>query len=268
MDKPIKKEPAGLNLAELRKNSPTPAKLSLNAKLARLGFDHAPNLQAVIMLDVTGSMFKYFEAVKEKISEITDRVMKQTPRVEFSIVAYRNHGDETRHQAIYHASPFTKNIGELHRFLGQINKGGGGDDALTCLEDCFAVANKFNWSAAVAKSIVVIGDMPPHGVRDSLAVCPNRIDYRNEVEKFKKNDIKLFPVFCGHHENVRNFYRWLATETGGRFLELDEIDLLSDLLVAICMKSLGRLDEHIRSLSTTNANRLPEKTERLLKMLK
>lgn len=263
MDKPAKIT-SGVNIAALKKSPTFPANRSLAEKLSKLGYSQTPDLQCAMMFDLTGSMFKYFDAVKQKIAEISEAVMKRAPRSEIAVFAYRDHGNED-YGKIYYASHFTRNMQELSRFLEQIEKGGGSPDGLTCMEECFSEANRRNWTAVSAKSIVIIGDMPPHGVRDSFKKCPNNIDYRIEVEKFKQKGIKLYPVFCGHHKDVRKFYQWLATETGGRFLELDEIDLLSDLLVAICMKSLGRLDEHKRDLS--NTKRLPDKTEKLLKML-
>lgn len=263
MDKPAKIT-SGVSIAALKKGPTFPANRSLAVKLSKLGYSQTPDLQCAMMFDITGSMFKYFDAVKQKIAEISETVMRRAPRSEFSIFAYRNHGNENLGN-IYYASRLTGNIGELSNFLEQIEQGGGGRDGLTCMEECFSEANRRSWAVSSAKSIVIIGDMPPHGVRDSIKKCPNNIDYRIEVEKFKQKGIKLYPVFCGHHKDVRKFYQWLATETGGRFLELDEIDLLSDLLVAICMKSLGRLDEHKHDLS--NTKRLPDKTEKLLKML-
>jgi hypothetical protein len=267
MDKPVKKD-SGLDIASLRKGSSIQPSRSLDQRLATAGFKTSPDLQSVMMFDITGSMFAYFEQVKEKISGIADKIAKRAIRTEISIFAYRNHGDEKNHGKIFHASPFMRNIAELHAFVSQIKKGGGGKDGLTCMEDCFAQANRLGWRTDSAKSITIIGDMPPHGVLDSISACPNEINYRYEVTEFKRKNIKLYPVFCGHNTKVREFYRWLAEETGGKFLELDEIDLLSDLLVAIWMKSAGKLDEHIASLTTTGANRLPEKTEHLLKMLK
>jgi len=211
-------------------------------------FKTVPSLQILLMFDITGSMFKYFDLIRKKLQEIAQSVKEIVPSAQFAVFAYRNHGDEERHEQIFYSTPLTPNIKILSQEIQSIKKGGGGDDALTCLEDCLVEANSLGWNKASAKTIVVIGDMPPHGVIDSFGQCPNEIDYRDEVNELISKNVTVYSVFCGKNAKAKGFFRWLANKTGGRFLNLDQIDILKDILVAICMKQTGNLAKHLSDL--------------------
>ena len=223
-------------------------------------------LQLLMMFDITGSMFEYFDLVRSKLSYIAGFVKREVPSAQFAVFAYRNHGDERRYSQIYYTSPFNMDIEAVRSVIGSIKKGGGGRDALTCMEDCFREANRLPWVTSSSKAIVVVGDMPPHGVLDSMGKCPKGIDYRHEVGEFMKKGVKVYPVFAGYRDTVREFFRKLAADTGGRFLEISDIDALTDLLIGICMKETGNLPRFLEGLRKNR--QLTGDKERLLLTLK
>lgn len=209
-------------------------------------------LQVVMMFDITGSMFEYFDLVRKKLKKIIEAVKKQSPSAQFAIFAYRNHGDEGRYDQIYYISPLTSNLEELDHYIAKIKKGGGGPDALTCMEDCLREANKLGWLPNTPKALVIIGDMPPHGVIDSISVCDKEIDYREEVRRLHEKKVKIYTVYCGEHTGtIKEFYKNLPEQSGGKYLEIDEIDVLVELLIGICMKETGNLDTFINDLKAT-----------------
>ena len=53
-------------------------------------------------------------------------------------------------------------------------------------------------------------------------------------------------------EEARRVFEWLAASTDGKFLRLDEMDDLCDLLVAVAMKEGGKLDEFKSRLIAEN----------------
>lgn len=211
------------------------------------------SLQVVMMFDITGSMFEYFDLVRKKLRKIIEAVKKESPSAQFAIFAYRNHGDEDSYEQIFYTSPLTVNLEELDQHIAKIQKGGGGPDALTCMEDCLREANKLSWFPNTPKALVIIGDMPPHGVIDSVSKCPNEIDYREEVKRLQGKKIKIYTVYCGEHKGtIKEFYQNLPLESGGKYLEISEIDVLVELMIGICMKETGNLDKFINDLKATN----------------
>jgi len=246
-----------LNLTEMKKR-----RAGLQPVYERLGGD---SLQLLMMFDITSSMFGYFNLIREKLSEIVGLVSSRAPKTQFSVFAYRNHGDEDLHEHIYYTNEFTTNIEILNSKINSIKKGGGGKDALTCMEECFMEANKLPWISSCPKAIVLVGDMPPHGVMDSFEKCPNGIRYIDEVKEFCKKGIKVYSVFAGYRDASREFFAGIARDTGGKFLNISEIDILKDLLVGICMKETGNLTKYLESLKKNK--QLTSNTEKALLML-
>lgn len=205
-------------------------------------------LQLVAMFDITGSMYGHFNLVRTKLTEVFQALNEELSAAQFAVFAFRNHGDEEKFSQIYYTSPLTSDINEIKRIISGIEKGGGGPDALSCMEECFHAANELPWLEEAPKAIVVVGDEPPHGVVDDMSKCPNRINYKVEIEKFIEKGIAVYSVFCGHEMKIRNFYKSLAGQTGGKFIEIDEIDMLVDLLIGISMKQSGSFKKYYEKM--------------------
>ncbi|MBW2990435.1 VWA domain-containing protein [Candidatus Woesearchaeota archaeon] len=264
-----------LDLEEMKKR--LRIKSSARTTLSMLRTRKAPSLQVLMMFDITVSMCSYFEHVRRKLEEIAVTVKKLNPNSEFSVFAYRNHGDEEI--GIYYTSPLTSNTTEIYERIRSITGGGGGLDGLTCMEDCLQKANKLGWepfSHKTAKAVVVIGDRPPHGVIDSKDKCPYKVYYEIEVQRLKSKGIKIYTVFCAtggrEEEKVRRFFQWLAKETRGKCLEIsskdriDEMDVLVKWLIGICMKETKMLDKYFDKLK--QEGQLTPSEEKILLMLK
>ncbi|MCX6745727.1 MAG: VWA domain-containing protein [Candidatus Parcubacteria bacterium] len=254
--------------AQLASIMPPGSKLAKVVQPAAERYATKPSLQVVMMFDITGSMFPYFELVRKKIQDIISAVKKESPDAEFAIFAYRNHGDEDKYKQIYYTFPLSRNLEALFSYLCTITKGGGGPDALTCLEDCLMEATKLAWDVSCPKAIVIIGDMPPHGVLDSVAHCYKGIDYRQEVGKLKAKAVKIYTVYCesqnSKSQKVRDFYQSLAKANYGKFLEIADLDILIELLIAICLKETGNLDKFLKQLEQTGQLKEPQKKALLM----
>lgn len=245
-------KPSGApNLAKMKTQK---AKIAPLGGLGMMGnsLGLSPSLQLLMMFDITGSMFGYFDLIRSKLKEIVSVVKEKARQAEFSVFAYRNHGDELGYKEIYYTFPLTSDQDTLFSQLETIEKGGGGQDALTCMEDCLQEANNLIWNMQSPKALVIIGDQPPHGVVDSMSKCPREINYKWEIEKLGGKEVKIYTVFCpGAEERTVNFYRETAQKNGGRFLQIEEIDLLKELIIGICMKEIGNFDNYVRDLEKT-----------------
>lgn len=219
----------------------------------------SPGLEVVFFCDTTGSMFHFFDTAREGMEKIADRLGQERVKVRTAVYAYKNHGDEIdldgQHPFLH--QPFTDDLARVKETLGQVEKGGGGD-GLCAVEDAFHHLNCAVGTAAldVKRVAIAIGDMPPHGVVDSVSRCAREYDYRIEVAELHRKGFTFYSVFCfeegdmelRHTAKIQEYYRWLAGEHGGKYLELAEMDALVDVLTGICMKETGRLDSFMAEL--------------------
>jgi len=217
-------------------------------------------LQVAFLFDTTGSMYPYFEQAKESILRIIKKVTEKKVDVLFSYIPYKNHGDEEYFDGIhpFYATDFVKEPKKIQVELDKIANGGGGD-GLTALEDVLHyLNNQAIWQPRARKVVVLIGDMPPHGVLDAIKNCLYGYNYESEVKKLAEKGVKVYSIFCCEEKNflssrkqkVQSFFKWIAEITNGCYLSLAEIDDLVDLLIGICMKETGHLDEFINDLKT------------------
>lgn len=234
-------------------------------------------LQVVFLFDTTGSMYPYYDLGRKQIGQIVLKVVEKHRQVKFCYLAYKNHGDETEFfdgENPFFASSFTSDPEQIKLELEKVRNGGGGD-GLTALECVFHHLNtKTEWLASATKIVVLIGDMPPHGVIDQIGKCPKEHNYQDEIAKMKAKGIKVYSVFCFEEnslissriQQVKNFFKDTASKTDGRYLELAEIEEIVDLLTGICMKETGHLNEFIKDLE--KLQQLSDGKKRLLLALK
>jgi hypothetical protein len=214
-------------------------------KSGRLFVDSS--LDVVFAIDTTGSMEPYIHEVRDNILKIMEDVFEFSQGVRVGIVAYKDHGDEGESEFyLTRILPLTFDKREVVEFLRSpdlhIGVGGEGAEAVECA--LFDAAN-LNWSSAsTPKAIVLVGDKPAHGVIDSFRACPRMKDYRLEVEGIKTKGIKIYPILCNNIHETESSFRWMASETGGTFIYLNEISSLSDILIGICLKEAGKLLEY------------------------
>ena len=104
------------------------------------------NVDVAFMMDATGSMGSYIEAVKNGINSIVSKIHKKfkNAKVRVAFVAYRDYGDGAKHFEIL---DFTESIEIFTNFVGGIVATGGGDSP----EDVLGAIDKtiqLSWKAA------------------------------------------------------------------------------------------------------------------------
>jgi len=240
------------------------------------GINSSGDLQVVFAFDTTCSMFPYFKAGKDAIRNIAAELKVKRPSAEFCYIAYKNHGDEQYFGTSYpfFATEFTSNADSLIQSLDRIDNSGGGDDGLTAIEDVLHyLSSEVNWRPRATKVLVLIGDMPPHGVVDAVSQCPHEYDYREEAERLNRKGVKIYSVHCFDErdlagqrlQKIQGFFKQIAEDNGGKYLTMEDINEVSQLLIGICMKEIGHLSEFIRDLKSSG--QLTPGTERKLRLL-
>ncbi len=220
-------------------------------------------LDIVFAFDTTGSMYKYLEVVSEQIAALTERIASVIEGARIGLVAFGDHCDE-KTTYLTKVLPLTPNLERIGPFLGSVERTHGGDEP-EAVEDALWEVNDLNWRLSSIRAVVLIGDAPPHGVIDSKSVCTNRKDYELETHALASKGIRLYAVQCGGQDATTKVFEWMAKMTDGLRLDLDNADDLVDLLIGVCMKEVGMLDEFSEELAERHG--LSESKDKLFKML-
>ena len=231
-----------------------------------------PSLQIVIMFDVTGSMYPYFNKVRNEIEKIIDVLFEQVDQFEISIGAFRNYGNETKYGAISYLSPFSNCKETIKKFLSTIKKGGGGGDCLCCMDYTFHEVIQLPWYPTANKSVVVIGDVPPRGFLKPYKENEKMYDYNNALDILALNNTPLYSVFVNDNESkrvnsIRKYYELMAKKTDGKFIDFNEIDILTELIIGISMDVTGNLDSYLEKLQLEKPNEAKRLEEILVPLL-
>ena len=121
-----------------------------------------PRIDAVFVLDTTGSMGGLIQGAKQKIWSIANQMVSGNPQpdVRFGLVGYRDRHDEY----LTRATPLTRDLDALYGDLSGFQASGGGDGP----EDVNAALNQaihdMQWEQGqnVLRIIYLVGDAPPH----------------------------------------------------------------------------------------------------------
>ncbi len=198
------------------------------------------SLEIVFMFDTTGSMDVYLSEVQTNVQLIVREIKKRVRDARIGVVVYKDH---EQGPYVTKALSLTDEENKIIDFLRspqiEPGAGGGGAEAVECaLHD----ANHFDWSAGIrGKAIILIGDKPPHGVMDSFEECTAGNDYRTEINSLIAKKIKVYTVLCNNVVETRGNFQWMADKTGGKFVTLEEIQDLVNLIIAVSIKESNPL---------------------------
>jgi hypothetical protein len=114
-------------------------------------------LDLVICMDTTSSMKDDIDAVREALIPMLEGMIGEFPDFRMGLVLYKDYREEYVTKPI----PFTRDFTEVRRNLNAIRVGGGRDIPEAVHEALYEAAVKFPWEAT-NRSIILIGDAPPH----------------------------------------------------------------------------------------------------------
>lgn len=222
------------------------------------------HLDVAFVFDTTGSMYPYLEQVRGELTRLASEVSKAIPHVRIGVIAFGDYCDEDL-TYLTKVLDLTPDFNQVQTFVAQVEQTSGGDTP-EAVEEALFEANRLNWRIGSTRAIVLVGDAPPHGVIDVVANCLYGHHYKTEGNALAQKGIKIYPTQCGKNSAAEQAFRWLASQTGGSYLNLENIADLVDLLIGICLKEVGLLESYTQKLQADNL--LTGSKARLLKQLK
>lgn len=169
-------------------------------------------IQVCFLMDATGSMSDEIAQLQDVIFSIHSRIMAlpSKPKVEFSIVAYRDRKDAF----LVKGRQFTASIDSFQLALEEVKAGGGGDYP----EDIEAGLNwsldSLAWRDTSLKFVFLVADAPPHMEKKER-------NYLTAARKCRKQGIMICPVGASGLDLTGEYvFRQLALLTRGQFVFL------------------------------------------------
>ncbi|MHA1961590.1 MAG: vWA domain-containing protein [Candidatus Thorarchaeota archaeon] len=206
-------------------------------------------LDIVFVVDNTGSMGPYINAVKIKILEIIRTIKKEelVHRLRVGLVSYRDHPPEdlTFVTKKYELTPDTQSI---EGYVKEMVADGGGDGP-EAVCDALHVANRMEFLNESAKVVILIGDAPPHGVEPSgdnfPKGCPDGFNWETESSSAFEKGVVIHTVGCTPeiegYEKAVDVYTKIAENTKGNFFSLEKAELLVGLITGIAMEEIDKI---------------------------
>jgi uncharacterized protein YegL len=175
-----------------------------------------PEIEAVFVLDTTGSMSGLINAAKEKIWSIASS-MAQTepaPHIKMGLVAYRDRGDAY----VTERHDLTTDLDAIYETLMGFSADGGGDGPESVNQALDEAVRRMSWSQArdVYRVVFLVGDAPPH------------MDYQDDVRypvtcsAAVKKRIVVNTVQCGNYAETTPIWRDIAKRSAGDYFRVDQ----------------------------------------------
>lgn len=213
--------PAKLQLAVGANGSPSVQRM---VDLGRLAGDRtvtvelpiagrAPDaLDLLLAIDTTGSMTDELDYLQAELDSIIASLRRIRPGTDIRVglIVYRDQGDDY----VTRNFPFTGDLGELRRHLGEQRADGGGDYP-EAVDRAFADAGRFGWREDATKVMLHVADAPPH---DELAD-----DAWEQARSLRMRGVHIVPVAAsGVADEAQYLMRSIAALTQSRYIFLTD----------------------------------------------
>jgi len=170
-----------------------------------------PRVDAVFVLDTTGSMGGLIEGAKQKIWAMANQIAsaEDEPEVRFGLVAYRDRGDA--YVTLHH--DLSSDIDQVYASLRGFQAGGGGDGPESVNQALHEAVTKMSWSTdpSVYRVVFLVGDAPPH------MDYQDDVKYAESVRLANSSDITINTVQCGGDGSTASIWKEIAKLSEGAY---------------------------------------------------
>ena len=171
-------------------------------------------IDAVFVLDTTGSMSGLIEGAKQKIWSIASAMSdaKGQPDIRVGLLGYRDRGDEY----ITRFYDLSSDIDSVYEKLQALRAGGGGDTPESVNQALHEAVGRMSWreDARVYRVIFLVGDAPPHmDYQDDVA-------YSDSLSLATSRDIIVNTVQCGSHAATTPVWKEIARRGEGHYASI------------------------------------------------
>jgi hypothetical protein len=175
-----------------------------------------PIIEAVFVLDTTGSMSELIDAAKEKIWSIasTMSMAQQAPEIRIGLVGYRDRGD----RYITSITDLSSDLDSVYTTLMDFRADGGGDGPESVNQALYDAVHRISWSQMddAYRVVFLIGDAPPH------------MDYQDDVKYpatlkvAMAKGITVNTIQAGENNRTRHDWLQIAQLGMGNYFQVEQ----------------------------------------------
>jgi len=186
----------------------------------------APDLDVVICIDTTGSMFSVLDSIKAAASDIVDRIAENTEAYRIAVVDFKDfntspYGGNTDYP-YKDDSLFTTNKSDIQTAINGLAPSGGADwpeSVYSALMHSIDGNSLGDWRSdtKVKKIIILMGDAPPHDPEPNTGYTLEDV-----TTAASGKNINIFSILTGGgvgNPTTTRYFKALAEDTGGVLIE-------------------------------------------------
>jgi len=174
----------------------------------------ARTIEAVFVLDTTGSMSGLIDGAKQKIWSLANEMAQSSEqtRIRFGLIAYRDRGDAY----VTRRFDLTEDLDTISAHLFAFTADGGGDSPESVNQALHEAVTRMSWSPGedVYRVIFLVGDAPPH------LDYQDDVPYVETVRLARSRDIVLNTVQCGGLAPTTPIWQAIAQGGGGVYASI------------------------------------------------
>ncbi|MEZ5460700.1 VWA domain-containing protein [Dokdonella sp.] len=185
---------------------PAPAATAANGK---------PRIDAVFVLDTTGSMGGLIQGAKENIWSIASSMAqaKPTPELRIGLVAYRDRGDAYVTRVV----DLSSDLDSMFATLMDFQADGGGDTPESVNEALHDAVHKISWSQDkdAYKVIFLVGDAPAH------TDYADDVQYPETIAAAMARGVVVNTIQVGNNAGTHEEWQRIASLNQGEYFKVD-----------------------------------------------
>ena len=175
-----------------------------------------PVVEAVFVLDTTGSMGGLIQAAKDKVWSIASTLAaaQPAPIVRMGLVSYRDRGDDY----VTRVLDLSPDLDQVQAELFKLQAQGGGDGPESVNQALHEAVTRIRWSPdpAVYRVVFLVGDAPPH------ADYANDVPYTESLAEAGRRGIRVNAIQCGQQPDTRGEWQRIAQLGNGGYFQVDQ----------------------------------------------
>lgn len=175
-----------------------------------------PRIEAVFVLDTTGSMGGLIQAAKEKIWSIATSMAQAqpAPEIRMGLVAYRDRGDSYVTRVV----DLSSDLDTVYATLMDFRAEGGGDGPESVNQALYDAVHKISWSADknTYRAVFLVGDAPPH------MDYQDDVKYTTTLNVARQQGIVVNSIQCGNDGTATGDWRQIAALGQGQYFQVEQ----------------------------------------------
>ena len=200
---------------------------------------HATESKIVLCLDATSSMSRLMKNLKEKLTEMINRVKAiagDSCKIAFNIIIYRDY--DCKNGKLVDSSGWRTDAESLIDYVNNIEVHGG-EDFEEAIEIGLREINALPTDQLPSR-VLLMGDAPPHFERKGEKIKKQggyvlETDYHIECQNLSEKSIPVYSFYM--HDGARESFHTISRLTNGDAKALD-VCKENQLLDAVCLETL------------------------------